>query len=164
MNMIDLIILKLIQLYEAYLELYELSSEKRTQIISGDATLVQETVKKEWTLLSKLTEYEEEREQLVDQLCKKEDASDLTLDDVLDLSTEDQKKKLEMAAFNLREILKKQQEINAENQSLIELHLEYADYMINIVLKEPQLSNVYGNSGVVAELDPENKGIIDNEA
>ncbi len=62
----------------------------------------------------------------------------------------DKRQELEFVSKDLKNLLEKQKQINEENRSLIELHLEYMDYMVNTVLKEPQVSDIYGNSGVVA--------------
>ncbi|MDL2238558.1 flagellar protein FlgN [Christensenellaceae bacterium OttesenSCG-928-K19] len=153
------------QIEGVYKELYALSEKKQERIVANDAEAVSEIVKEEWRILTEAEELETKRGEAVrEYLEQKGDAAGSTLQDVLAVASPEEREKLEVVSGELRELLEKQKKINAENRSLIELHLEYLDYMVNTVLKEPQVSDIYGNSGMVADVSTANKGIIDNEA
>ena len=62
----------------------------------------------------------------------------------------------------LAETVKRQRRLNAENKSLLELHFQYMDFLVNNFLEEPQLNNIYGSTGELAEELPVNR--IDGEA
>ncbi|MGI6152241.1 MAG: flagellar protein FlgN [Christensenellaceae bacterium] len=145
-------------------EIYALSEVKREHIIAGDAQALSEDVKKEWELLRQAAELEDQRSRITTDFARANglDEKSVTIYDVAQAAGEEQKAQLEKTAGELRDILYKQKQINEENRGLIELHLEYTDFMTNTFLKDPQISNIYGNSG--AEIDPDNgKGIIDNK-
>lgn len=166
MEMIDRVIDLLQQMYEKYAEIYSLSEKKKEQITQGDAQAMNETAKEEAAILSRITELEEEREKLVREYFQKNGKLTevpATIEDLEELADEQQKQKLRELALQLREMLEKQKQINQENQTLIRLHLEYTNYMVNTFLREPQISNIYGNTGTVDENDP-NESIIDNQA
>ena len=44
-----------------------------------------------------------------------------------------------------------QQAINVQNKDLLELQMEYMNFMIDNFLREPQINNIYGNNGVLQE-------------
>lgn len=162
--MIDKLIALMRELNKVYKKLYELSEKKQQSIIGNDADAVNEIVKEEWTLVGEAGELEEARAELVSLHFGKGDDKPVTLDDVIAKAKPAEREALTAEAEQLKETLEKQKRINAENQSLIDLHLEYMDYMVNVVLKEPQISNIYGNSGVVEEPNTGGRSLIDNEA
>jgi len=162
--MIDKVTALLRELNEVYGQLYELSQKKQQYIIANDSKAVSDIVKEEWSLVGKASDLEKDRNELVQTHFGKGEGTQVTIEDVLAKAKSPEREKLREAAVELRDLLEKQKKINKENQSLIELHLEYMEYMVNTVLKEPQISNIYGHSGAVEESDITNKGIIDNEA
>jgi flagellar biosynthesis/type III secretory pathway chaperone len=162
--MIDKVTALLRELSGVYEQLYDLSQQKQQSIIANDSGRVNEIVKDEWALVNKASDLEKKRNELVELHFGKGDGTQVTLDDVLSKAAAAEKEALKAEAGRLRDILEKQKKINQENQALIDLHLEYVDYMVNTVLKEPQISNIYGNSGTVEESEASNRGIIDNEA
>jgi len=163
--MIEQVIDTLQQMYDHYAAIYSLSEKKKEQITKGDAQAMNETAKEEGALLSKITELEETREKLVKEHFRvngKENEVPATIEDLEKLANTQQKEKLQELAGKLREVLEKQKQINQENQALIQLHLEYTNYMVNTFLREPQVSNIYGNTGTVEDTDPD-EGIINNQ-
>ncbi|HBU12469.1 MAG TPA: hypothetical protein DEB31_07000 [Clostridiales bacterium] len=162
--MVGSIIGLLKQIDGVYREIYALSEKKQEHIIANDAEAVNEIVKEEWKLLAKAGELEDKRISLVQEFLGKGKDSSSSLQDLMAAAPPDKRQELEFVSKDLKNLLEKQKQINEENRSLIELHLEYMDYMVNTVLKEPQVSDIYGNSGVVADANTANKGIIDNEA
>lgn len=162
--MIDQVIVVLHKLCEVYDKLYSLSLKKQEYIVKNDAEGVNEIVKEEWDLLNDVSDLENERSVAVAKCFPPDSRQEATVQNLVSIATPSQKQELEQVSDRLKDILDKLKKTNAENRSLIELHLEYVDYMVNTVLKEPQLSNIYGNSGTVEDGTALNKGIIDNEA
>ena len=149
-------------LADAYREIYKISLEKKEAIVSNNVQHVGEIVKLEWEALGRISDLEEKRLLVVRELVPGEDTADPTIEDVCQYVSPEEAAELEGAAEDLRLLVGKQKKINAENQALIDLHLDYMDYMINVFLKEPQTSNVYGNSGEVEDDSLDNRGIIDS--
>lgn len=166
MEMIDRVIDILQQMCEKYAAIYSLSEKKKEQITQGDAQAMNETAKEEGAIVNRITELEEARETLVKeyfQTQKMPVETSVTIEDLEKLANDEQRQKLHELAAQLRDVLEKQKQINQENQALIQLHLEYTDYMVNTILREPQISNIYGNTGTVTDNDSD-ESIIDNQA
>ena len=168
--MVDTILDMLKQQTELFRSIYETSKEKKAGIVENDADKVSEAVKREWTLLGEASLLEEKRSAAVaEALGQKRAVGEAapTLSELESVCSEEQKTHLEDAARELREVLAAQKELNEEIQSLVDLHLEYTNYMVNMVFAEPQVSSIYGTSGYVVGDDMESgglHGIIDSEA
>lgn len=168
--MIDTIVDMMRQQTELFRKIYETSEEKKAGIVENDADKVSEAVKREWELLGEASTLEEKRGAAVAEVLgmnRKGGEAAPTLTELEAVCSDDEKAVLESTAKELREVLAAQQELNAEIQSLVDLHLEYTDYMVNMVFAEPQVSSIYGTSGYVVDGDLESgslHGIIDSEA
>ncbi len=160
---------KLIEILEAqrqaYEQVYALSLQKKESIIENDAQSVNEIVKREWEFVSRISDLEEQRVALVASLAAEQQLAELpTLQELYAYATQEQCRRLDENAQALKELFNQQKLVNAQMQGLIELHMEYVDYMVNMFLVEPQTSNIYGNSGIVEEGNAKNVNIIDSQA
>ncbi len=164
--MIDKIMELLTELKEVHEKLYDLSTKKQEAIIASDAERVNGIVKQEWVLLSEAGDLEKAREEIIDSEFAEwqKNGRQFTMQDLIEVTPPDMKPQMKSLAAGFSELVEKQKRINHENQSLINLHLEYMDYVVNTVLKEPQISNIYGTSGAVAESEITNRGIYDSQA
>lgn len=163
--MIEKLIDVLEEMQKTYGTIYGVSSEKKEAIVANDVQKVGEAVKKEWELLGEAAELDERRAELVQQIALAHGVQeeDTTLHEICAWGTPEQAERLHTLSERLNTLLSDQKKLNLENQSLINLHLEYMDYMINMFLVEPQVSSIYGNSGEVGEAEAGNKRIIDSQ-
>ncbi len=161
--MIDKIIALLEQLKEVYSKLYDMSKKKQEYIIANEAQHVSDLIKEEWHLMEDATRLEDERNSLVLSLLQGKE-EETSIQEIIKVANPGQQAKLVDISDELKGIIEKQKRINAENQSLIEFHLEYMEYMINTVLKEPDVSSIYGNTGTVDDSGIDNRSILDSEA
>ena len=153
-------------LKQIYQQIYDVSLKKKQAIIDGDVQAVSEIVKQEWELLSRVSDLEEKRVKAVQKFAEEkgiEPDERLSLSDMEKWVHSEDYGKLRKIAEELRHAIAAQKKINNENKGLIQLHLDYMDYMVNIVLKEPQVSNIYGSTGEIPNDDVENRTIIDNQ-
>ncbi len=165
--MIDKMLETLQKLKDVHRKIYDCSLKKQECIVKNDVPAVGEIVKEEWALLNEATGLESKRSEIAAQIGREQGIADgkaITLQEILGIAGAEQKKQLEDISEELRALIEKQKKINAENQSLIDLQLEYMDFMVNTFLKEPQVSDIYGNSGAVEDPGIKARGIIDSEA
>lgn len=163
--MVERLVGALDQLSALYEKMLELSTRKNECIVKSDVQAVGDIVKEEWLLLSEIGKAEEERARVVCEIDAGVVAGteNITVQNVIDAAQGEEKKRLSAVADRLKALIDMQKKLNAESRALIELQLQYVDFMINTFLKEPQVSNIYGNSGIVEETETEHKGIIDNQ-
>lgn len=153
-------------LKDIYQKMFDISLQKKQAIIDGDIQAVSEIVKQEWELLSEISNLEEDRIQIIHKILIENNVDpdeSVSLLDMEQYAAEGESSVLKETAEELKRLIDAQKKINNENKGLINLHLEYMDYMVNIVLKEPQVSNIYGSSGEIPNDDTENRAIIDNQ-
>ena len=149
-----------------YQKIFDISLQKKQAIIDGDIQAVSEIVKQEWELLFEISNLEEERMRITRKILTENDVDpneSVSLSDMERYADEGETRALKETAGELKTLIAEQKKINNENKGLIDLHFEYMDYMVNIVLKEPQVSNIYGSSGEIPNDDTENRAIIDNQ-
>ena len=61
----------------------------------------------------------------------------------------------------MKQLVARQKALNDQNAQLIQLHFEYMNFMKYFMLQDVQTSDIYGNSGIVKEMDM-NVGILDS--
>jgi hypothetical protein len=162
--MIDEIIDLLERLTGLYKKLYDVSLRKKELIVANDAQGVSDLLKEEWNLMSEATDLEDERSAAVSRLLPGGGEEVSSVPALAGMASPGQAERLLAAAALLKELLDKQRLINKENQSLLELHLEYMEHMVNTVLREPEVSNIYGSGGRVEERGIDNRSILDSKA
>lgn len=153
------------ELQNVYESIYRVSLSKKDHIVANDIQKVGETVKQEWELLGDASALDEKRAGIVKEIAQQHGVAEegVSLHDICAWGTPEEDKRLHEISERMNALLNDQKKLNAENQSLINLHLEYMDYMINMFLVEPQVSSIYGNSGEVDEGGAGNKRIIDSQ-
>ncbi len=163
--MINKLIAQLEEIYAKYEDIYEYTLQKKACIISNDAQKLNDTVKKEWELISFVMELEEKRIALTKDIASEFnlDLDTVSLADIAAKCPAKEAAALNLIAEKLKEIFEKQKVLNAEVKGLIDLHLEYVDYMVNMFLVEPQTNNIYGNSGVVEDGNTKGVNIFDSQ-
>lgn len=158
------------QLSELYEEIRQESLKKRGGIVDNKVEVVSDAVKREWELLGQIASLEEKRAAAVAEALGRERHAGEgagTVSELAAVAPEDERKRLEAAAERLRGQVEAQKELNEQIQMLVDVHLEYTDYMVNMVFSEPQVSNIYGKGGGYAEDEPNTgaqHGIIDSQA
>ena len=161
---LDRIIEALCRIKQAQEALAESSEEMQKRIVSGDAQAVGEQVKVQQEQLSALNRAEERRRQAVEEWAEEQGIAPktVTLSLIAEAAEGAEAEMLAGLGRELAETIKRQRRLNAENKSLLELHFQYMDFLVNNFLEEPQLNNIYGSTGELAEELPVNR--IDGEA
>ena len=154
----------LCRLKQAQEALAESSEEMQRRIVSGDAQEVGKQVKAQQEQLSALNRAEEERRQAVEEWATEQGIppEEATVSRIVELTEGGEAERLMSLSRELTETIERQRRLNMENRSLLELHFQYMDFLVNNFLEEPQLNNIYGSTGELAEELPVNR--IDGEA
>ncbi|MGB9679524.1 MAG: flagellar protein FlgN [Thermoanaerobacteraceae bacterium] len=129
---------------EIYQDLLDLSYKKTDVIIAGEVKELDKITKVEGQLLNKILELEEKREFLLSEF----GGSSLKDAKILDTFTENEKLSLQKLQSLFFDVLKKLQERNDLNTSLIKQSLEYINYSISLISDVLQEDNgIYGDKG-----------------
>ena len=141
---------KLCQIYAAILAS---SREMQAHIVKGDAQAVGEDVQQQRELMGQLSVEEDTRMQAVAMLAAEMSMPEesLTLSRISELAGGEKGAGLAKTGAELARMAGEQQAINVQNKDLLELQMEYMNFMIDNFLREPQINNIYGNNGVLQE-------------
>lgn len=131
---VEKLILVLDKEVETYKEVFKLAQEKKDVIINNDVKRLDEITKKEHAYIGILSRLDEARLTLIGNvlyLSNVESVSDF--DELSQYIDEDVRDDFNSKVDSLMEVLKKLQEINDLNNSLIEKSLEIVNFNINLL-------------------------------
>ena len=147
--------------------LLELATEERRVIISGEADLLEDVVRKELKELSKLNAIEKKRAALHPQLSAEFGSAEkeITVSAIAARMAPDERETFKKLQTELTALLSQHKELNMENRRLIESHIEYSDAMIDLMVdSEDPLNNFYGEDGKAAPDRKKTTGFFDGKA
>lgn len=147
-----------------YAAILESSREMQAHIVKGDAQAVGEDVQQQRELMGQLSAEEDVRMQAVAMLAAELGLpqESLILSRIGELAGEEKGAELEKKGAELARMAREQQAVNMQNKDLLELQMEYMNFMIDNFLREPQVNNIYGNNGVLQE-EEELRAHVDSE-
>jgi flagellar biosynthesis/type III secretory pathway chaperone len=136
---------------DIYEEILRISKDKTKVIIEGKVTELDNITKVEQSLIFKIRQAEDVRENLVEKLAEElnTNAPDTTISELLKHMKKGQAKKLKSVREKIMSILNELKETNYLNSRLIKNSLQYIDFSINLFSDEDGGSNNYSNSGQV---------------
>ena len=145
----------------------ELSSEERRVIISGEAELLEDIVRRELRELSKLGAVEKKRlalhKDIGIELGLPE--KDITVSAITGRVGKDERETLTKLQKELTDLIDRHSELNLENRELIKAHMEYSESMLDLMVdSEDPLNNFYGGDGKAKEDRKKSTGFFDGHA
>ena len=145
----------------------ELSQEERRIIVSGEADKLEDIVRQEMRLLSKLNAIEKRRAAMNPAVSAEFGLpdNDITLSAIIELAGPDEREAIKELQTQLTALLKQHTDLNKENRELIKAHIEYTDAMIDVMVdSEDPLNNFYGGDGKTAQDRKKSTGFFDGHA
>lgn len=145
----------------------ELSQEERRIIISGEAGLLEDVIRREFRELSKLGAIEKKRTALHKTLAAELDLpeSDITVSAIAGRAEPDERAAIKELQKELTSLISRHTELNMENRELIKAHIEYSESMLDLMVdSEDPLNNFYGGDGKAAQDRKKSTGFFDGHA
>jgi len=136
----------------------ELARKKTDVIVEGKVSELEEITKLEQSMILKLGKLEEEREQVVSEIARQNqaEASGLTLEILVKMAPEPCSKKLRESGKNLENVIKELSKTNTLNSKLIKSSLDYIDFSINVLTGASSAGETYGSAGLSNEAKKRN--------
>ena len=145
-------------------ELLGLSLEERQIIVNGEATKLEDVVRREFKGLSKLGALEKKRLMLHKDLAVEFSIpeEEVTVSTIAQRAEQEEREILSSVRDELLTLAQKHSEVNNENRELIKSHLEYSEMMLDLMV-EPNdpLNNFYGGDGRTATDGKKSTGFFD---
>lgn len=136
---------------EVYEGILKLAQNKTDIIVGGKVSNLENITRLEQSLIFKIRDIEDEREELLGKLSKQlnVEPSEITVSELIKHLEKGQAVELERARQRIVSILNKLRNANELNAKLIRNSLEYIDFSINLISAVDSGNNNYGNSGQV---------------
>jgi hypothetical protein len=149
-----------------YNELLRLSKIKKDILIKNDVDELNNIVLKEKEANKKIGALEKKRELVVQRLAQHmgKDAGDVTLNVIVDMAEGIQKNQLIDLKNNFTILLKQLADSNDVNKDLINTHLKYTAFSLDVITQSTNTSETYNNAGGMNDEKKQRIGIIDQKA
>ena len=145
--MFETLIQNLQEQTQIYKDLQELAREKNAVLIAADTEKLSEITKEEWRLLKKAGKLETARMKLIAVHSAGQPNELDTLDKLIDRAESNEQEQLKVIKEDLLSTIENYKELNELNRQLLEIHLEYTDYMLNVFSQVNSYGNSYDSSG-----------------
>ena len=145
----------------------ELSQEERRIIVGGEASLLEDVVRQEMRLLSKLNAIEKKRVAMNPAISAEFGLSvnEITVTSIAEHAEPDEREIITALQIELTALLTQHTELNKENRELIKAHIEYTDAMIDVMVdSEDPLNNYYNVDGKATQDRKKSTGFFDGTA
>lgn len=148
-----------------YCELLELARQKNGILIEADTNQLSAITSGEWALLKRAGKLEKERMEILTQMTAGTPEKLDSIDKAIKLAGEPEKQQLKAIKDDLLATIADYKEINELNKQLLEVHLQYTEYMVNVFSSASNYNNAYDSTGHESNSQPTHLGggIIDSE-
>ncbi len=147
-----------------YSQILAFAGEKKESLLKNDVAYLERIVGKEWTVLKKIKQLESERENLIGRiavLCRIPKET-LRLEHIMDVLDADLRQSLKNIKKELETVLAELMEQNFINKGLIDTHLAYSAFCVNLLTGHLNKKlGVYSHSGVVMERHDNGNLLVD---
>ena len=144
-----------------------LSQEERRIIISGEAELLEDIVRREFKELSKLNAIEKKRVELHGKIAAEFGLPEreLNVSSIVECAEPDERETIKKLQTELTALLKLHTDMNTENRDLIKAHFEFTDAIIDLMVgSEDPLNNFYGDDGKATPERKKSTVFVDSRA
>jgi len=160
-EVIDKIIDVLEQETAIYESILKISESKTNIIVEGKIAALENIIKLEQSLILKMRELEDKREELVSRLSEElnVDSSELTISEVSKHLQDEKASELKLKQEKMIGVLGSLKSSNELNSRLIKNSLDYIDFSINLLTAIDSGNNSYSDSGKIGS--SKNRNIVD---
>lgn len=160
----------MIELLEQQRELQEslldISREKRKAIIESNTDRLNEIVTSELKALHRMNSLEKKRVELIHQIAEGQavEAQELTVSRLAEIADGEERARLLSLRDRLTGLLAEQKQLNAMNRELLEVHMDYTDLMLNLMVgPEDPLNHIYSAGGYANQDERKSSGLFDTQ-
>ena len=132
-----------------YNDILKISKDKTNIIVAGKVAELESIVKSEQSLVFKVGNLEDKREQVVEKISKHMNIkiTDLTISELIKHVKDDKADYLKKYQEDISVTVKELKSINVLNSKLIKNSLDFINFSINLMTSVGSMNNSYGNLG-----------------
>ncbi len=147
----------------AYKEILSKSKQKKEALLHNDVTGLDRIVALEWNLVKTIRELEKEREDLIEKIALAcgLPGGDLRLDTIAEMPKGGMKAEFIQLKSELSHVITEVESLNMVNRGLVDTHLQYSAYCVNLLTGHINTLNTYSHSGRMSETQENATLILD---
>ncbi len=137
----------------AYKDILSKARQKKEALMKNDVALLDRIVAHEWNLVKTIKELETERESTIKRIALERgmDCETISLADIADMPGGALGSRFAELRTDLTHVISEIDSINRTNKGLVDTHLQYSDFCVNLLTGQQNTLNTYSYSGRVSE-------------
>jgi flagellar biosynthesis/type III secretory pathway chaperone len=146
----------------AYKDILSKAKQKKEALLKNDVAFLDRIVAHEGSIIKTVRELEGQRESLIRSIAGKHgfDTKTATLADIADLFPEGREALLILKS-ELVQVLAEIERLNAANKALLDTHLQYSSFCINLLTGGVSTLNTYSYSGRISDAQERKTLVLD---
>ncbi len=149
---------------DEYTQMLAFAEEKKEVLLKNDTAELDIIVAKEWIVLKKIKQLEAQRESLIERteaLCHVQKGS-MSFQDIINVTKGEMREDMMQLKSQLSNVVLRLKGQNAANKILIETHLQYSAFCVNLLSGSINSSlNTYSHSGELSDKQENGTMLID---
>ena len=147
----------------AYKEILTKSKHKKEALLQNDVAMLDRIVAHEWNLVKTIRQLEKDREGLIEQIAAEYGlpCQNLRLDVIADLLDSGMKAEFAQLKTELTHVISEVEKLNMVNKGLVDTHLQYSAFCVNLLTGHINTLNTYSHSGRMSETQESATLILD---
>mgnify|MGYP003817581385 CR=1 FL=1 len=147
----------------AYKEVLSKAKQKKDALLKNDVALLDRIVAHEWQIVKTIKQLETDREGLIFKIAQEYniDFKTVTLADIVDMLEGVSRERFVELKTELSSVISALDSINRVNKGLVDTHLQYAAFCINLLTGSANTLNTYSYSGRISETQERSTLVLD---
>ncbi len=147
----------------AYEKLILLSKQKKEAVIKNNFSDVDDIITKEQAVITKIKSLERQRDDVTNKIAYelKAEKGSVRLGEIIDIAQGETKQEFISLREKLEKIIFELSRLNALNKALINTHLKYSSFCIEVVSGYLNALTTYTNSGKANDNEKSNYSLLD---
>ena len=137
----------------AYKEILAKARQKKEALLKNDVSMLDHIVAHEWNLVKTLRQLEKEREGMLRSIAREQgiDEKKISLTDIVDMLEGSPREEFAALKTELKHVIAEIDTINRANKGLVDTHLQYSAFCVNLLTGHLNTLNTYSYSGQMSE-------------
>jgi flagellar biosynthesis/type III secretory pathway chaperone len=147
----------------AYKDMLLKARQKKETLLKNDVAMLDRIVAHEWRVLKSIRQLETDREDLIRRIAQARglDSRTITLAQIADMLDGEPRNRLMALKEELTAVMAEISSLNLANKGLVDTHLQYSTFCINLLTGSVNTLNTYSYSGRISDAQERSTLVLD---
>jgi hypothetical protein len=137
----------------AYKDILSKAKQKKEALLKNDVALLDRIVAHEWQIIKTVRQLEADREGMIKRIAQTQgmDANTISLADIVDMMDGVSREQFIELKEELTAVISEIDSLNRVNKGLVDTHLQYSAFCINLLTGSANTLNTYSYTGQISD-------------